>query len=377
MTKNLNLFLFFILFKFSFSNHFLLTDEDVGLRNWLKKLLISVPDAETQILSFNVTLKNLIINSITLDKIILNNITDEEGSLIGVELKLENASLHCNGDITLRGITERKGNIDIIVTNLNVTFPFKLIKNETTGLVSSVDTTGLKFVLDQKDLTIKLTGGVISIIGQTFINALKRFFLNDIIKIATNFISDIISKKLTELFAKANNLILNGSMPIPLNVSIHNISDLRKSSLIDTVSFIINDFTGVDGPLNFNKVINIITNNTGIIYLHDFYNETISFSFNVSDKNNNSLGYLEIGLKDLNITDLNTWEDINALVPNESSPYLLDSFTNLNALGINISFSIKVVLEKEGGIVTSDAELYEEAELVTRLVNNKLWDKIK
>ena len=273
MTKNLNLFLFFILFKFSFSNHFFLTDEDVGLRNWLKKLLISVPDAETQILSFNVTLKNLIINSITLDQINSTEITDGD-TLIGVQLILTNAGLHCNGDIKLKGlISEGEGNIDIIVSNLYVEFPFKLIKNETTGLVSSVDTTGLKFVLDQKDLTIKLTGGVISIIGQTFINALKRFFLNDIIKIATNFISDIISKKLTELFAKANNLILNGSMPIPLNVSIHNISDLRKSSLIDTVSFIINDFTGVEGPLNFNKVINIITNNTGIIYLHDFYNE--------------------------------------------------------------------------------------------------------
>ena len=379
MTKNLNLFLFFILFKFSFSNHFLLTDEDVGLRNWLKKLLISVPDAETQILSFNVTLKNLIINSITLDQINSTEITDGD-TLIGVQLILTNAGLHCNGDIKLKGLlTEGEGNIDITVSNLYVEFPFKLIKNETTGLVSSVDTTGLKFVLDKNDLTIKITGGVIEFITDFFINALKTFFFDEIkiINIATNFISDIISKKLTELFAKANNLILNGSMPIPLNVSIHNISDLRKSSLIDTVSFIINDFTGVDGPLNFNKVINIITNNTGIIYLHDFYNETISFSFNVSDKNNNSLGYLEIGLKDLNITDLNTWEDINALVPNETSPYLLDSFTNLNALGINISFSIKVVLEKEGGIVTSDAELYEEAELVTRLVNNKLWAQIQ
>ena len=56
---------------------------------------------------------------------------------------------------------------------------------------------------------------------------------------------------------------------------------------------------------------------------------------------------------------------------------MLDSFTNLNALGINISFLIKVVLEKEGGIVTSDAELYEEAELVTKLINNKLWAQIQ
>ena len=379
MTKYL--FLFFILIKLSLSNFFLLTDEEKGLRNWLKKLLISVPDIyrEIPVITTNITvnISNLIINSINLDKIDSEDIIEGD-SKIGVDLELTNAGLHCNGDISSKYHSiDYDGNIDVTVSNLKVIFPLKLIKDQTTGLVSSVDTSGLKIELNKNDLNIKLSGGTISKIGDFFINILKTLFLEDIIKLVTGFISDMIDEKLTELFGKANDLIVNGSMPIPLNVTTDKISDLRKSSLIDTLSFLINNFTGVDGPLNFNKLINIITNKTGIIYLHDFYNETISFSFNVTDKNNNSLGYLEIGLVDLNITDLNTWENLSALVPNKTSPYLLDSFTNLNALGINISFSIKVVLEKEGGIVTSDAELYEEAELVTRLVNNKLWAQLQ
>ena len=87
----------------------------------------------------------------------------------------------------------------------------------------------------------------------------------------------------------ANNLILSGTQKIPLNITIDKyFSDLRKSCSIDTTRFLLSNFTGaVDGPLNFNIIINYITNNTKIIYLHDFYNETILFNFNVSDKNNN------------------------------------------------------------------------------------------
>ena len=272
------LFLFFILIKLSLSNFFLLTDEEKGLRNWLKKLLISVPDIKRDIkiitTSIKVNITNLIINSINLDKIDSEYITEGE-SYIGVDLNLTNAGLHCNGDIRVKYLIDYNGNIDVSVSNLFVRFPLKLIKDQTTGLVSSVDTSGLRIQLKENDLNIKLSGGTISKIGDFFINILKNLFLEDIIKLVTGFISDMIDERLTELFGKANDLIVNGSMPIPLNVTTDKISDLRESSLIDTLSFLINNFTGVNGPLNFNKLINIISNETGKIYLHDFYKKTI------------------------------------------------------------------------------------------------------
>ena len=374
-------FIFFILLifyvhisfsKYSFSKIFK-NKNDAGLREWLKKLIISLPDFEIDFI-YNISVKNFKLDSLALD-LINSKYIYSQNKTVGLKIELNNIGLHLNSSLFINNNT---GILDLLISKLNFTLPFKLIKNQTTGLVCNVSTDGLILELDEKEVEIKVEGNSTEYqIINNLLEMFKTFLLSKLVDDSNYLISKIISTEFTNLFNMANNLILNGTQPIPLNITIDKFSDLRKSSLIDTARFLLSNFTGADGPLNFNNIINNITNNTGEIHLHDFYNETISFSFNVSDKNNNSLGYLEIGLKDLNITDLNTWEDINALVPNETSPYLLDSFTNLNALGINISFSIKVVLEKEGGIVTSDAELYEEAELVTRLVNNKLWAQIQ
>ena len=358
--------------NYSFSNFFK-NKNDAGLREWLKKLIISLPDFEFEFY-YNISVKNLRLDSIALD-LINSKYIYSENKTVGLKLELNNIGLHLNSSLYINNNT---GMLDLLVSKLNFTLPFKLIKNQTTGLVCNVSTDGLIIDLEESYVEIKVEGNSTEYkIINNLLYLFKKVLLQKLVDDSNYLISKIISSEFTELFNKANNLILNGTQPIPLNITFDKFSDLRKSSLIDTTRFLLNNFTGADGPLNFNNIINNITNNTGIIYLHDFYNDTILFSFNVTDKNNNSLGYLEIGLKDLNISDLNTWEDINALIPNKTSPYLLDSFTNLNALGINISFSIKVVLEKEGGIVTSDAELYEEAELVTRLVNNKLWAQLQ
>ena len=327
--------------NYSFSNFFK-NKNDAGLREWLKKLIISLPDFEFEFY-YNISVKNLRLDSIALD-LINSKYIYSENKTVGLKLELNNIGLHLNSSLYINNNT---GMLDLLVSKLNFTLPFKLIKNQTTGLVCNVSTDGLIIELEERDVEIKVEGNSTEYkIINNLLYLFKKVLLQKLVDDSNYLISKIISSEFTELFNKANNLILNGTQPIPLNITFDKFSDLRKSSLIDTTRFLLNNFTGADGPLNFNNIINNITNNTGIIYLHDFYNDTILFSFNVTDKNNNSLGYLEIGLKDLNISDLNTWEDINALVPNKTSPYLLDSFTNLNALGINISFSIKVVLEK-------------------------------
>ena len=231
--------------------------------------------------------------------------------------------------------------------------------------------------IEKEDLTINIKGSGISGIMSLFQDFIKNILIKYLMGYIQNAISDLIDPKFTELFGKANDLILNGAHPIPLNVTIESPVDLRKSSVIDAIRFILDHFTGADGPLSFNHLFSIISNDTGILYLHEFYNESILFDFNVSDSKNNSLGNIELGILDLNITGLNTWQTFQALIPNDSSPVYLDSFTHLKSLGINLTFSIKVTLEKKSGIVTSDAILYEEADLVTKLVENKLWAQLQ
>ncbi len=48
--------------------------------------------------------------------------------------------------------------LDLLVSKLNFTFPFKLIKNQTIDLVYNVSTDSLIMELDEKDVEIKVEG---------------------------------------------------------------------------------------------------------------------------------------------------------------------------------------------------------------------------
>ena len=352
--------------------------EDTGLRKWLEKLVVNVPTVSfKRDLIGNITLSNLVIDSILLGGLqteTLYNKTEKTG----ISLSISNIGFHVFGNYKItESLLGGEGTIEIKAINVDCIFPFKLIKNYTNGLIQEVDTSGLTVNIEKEDLTINIKGSGISGIMSLFQDFIKNILIKYLMGYIQNAISDLIDPKFTELFGKANDLILNGAHPIPLNVTIESPVDLRKSSVIDAIRFILDHFTGADGPLSFNHLFSIISNDTGILYLHEFYNESILFDFNVSDSKNNSLGNIELGILDLNITGLNTWQTFQALIPNDSSPVYLDSFTHLKSLGINLTFSIKVTLEKKSGIVTSDAILYEEADLVTKLVENKLWAQLQ
>ena len=276
MKTSLTFFIVLIFFinitysNYSFSNIFK-NKNDAGLREWLKKLIISLPDFEFEFY-YKISVTNLRLDSIALD-LINSKYIYSENKTVGLKLELNNIGLHLNSSLYINNNT---GMLDLLVSKLNFTLPFKLIKNQTTGLVCNVSTDGLIIELDEKDVEIKVEGNSTEYkIINNLLYLFKKVLLQKIVDDSNYLISKIISSEFTELFNKANNLILNGTQPIPLNITYDKFSDLRKSSLIDTTRFLLNNFTGADGPLNFNNIINNITKNTGIIYLHDFYNETI------------------------------------------------------------------------------------------------------
>ena len=342
-------------------------EKDGGLRGWLKKLVINIPEKDVD----GVKMKN-----ITIDNILLGSITTKKEN-DGINLSINDIGIHMNCSIS-----RTLGNdltVDIAAQTVYSTIPLKLNKNPNNGLVESVSTKGLKLNINDKNkITISFPGHkTLDNFMKFIIELIKATIFNNILDMVSNMVSELIDNKLTELFHKANDLILNGSEPIPLNVSIQKPVDLRNSSVIDVIGFLLSKFTGANGPLSFNHLFSIISNGTGEIHLHDFYNQSILFNFNISDKDDNFLGNVEFGILDLNLTGLNTWGEFNALIPNQSSPVKLDTNTYLEVLGINLSFSIKVTLEKESGIVTSDAVLYEEAILSTKLINNSLWGQMQ
>ena len=99
------------------------------------------------------------------------------------------------------------------------------------------------------------------------------------------------NEKLTEAFTMVNYIISKGFQPDKLNISLNknDLGDIRNSSIIGSFAFLINNIIGTEGPFTINSIINLLTNNTGLINLKTLYDKNIQFEFNITDKNNNSL----------------------------------------------------------------------------------------
>ena len=376
MKKLILLFLLFISifpissnpFQFDFKKKL---NEDVGLSDWLKNLIIQLNDIEIADIPF---VGKLILKNLTIERILLSGIKTkpiiEKNQKTGLNITFDGIGIKLFGNLKIK---DAEGIVEANTTGLNILLPFKLIKNESSGLISNVTTKGLEIIIDKKQTNVHIDGdGAIPKIADFLMNYFKDYIFDIIMNQVKDPFSNLIDSQFDKLFAMANNLILNGSKPIPLISATKKPVDLRKSSIIDSVRFLLDHFTGVDGPLSFNHLFSIISNGTGEIHLHEYYDKKIKFNFNVSDTNNNTLGNIEIGLHDLNLSGLNTWTGFQALIPNELNPIRLDSFTNLSELVINITFSVKVILQNYSKIVSSDSALYEEANLHVNLTNNTL-----
>ena len=237
----------------------------------------------------NQSIKNLTLYEISLDKI---NTTSPKtiDNKIGVTISIQNAELNAKGILTITSPKEFIGHI----SNLNVQLPFYLVRNPENGLVSEVDTSGFNIDLDNIKIDIEIDMILKDLVVNLLVGILKLIKTSVIEK---NLI-DKMNEKFGELFQKVNDIILNGVEPKTLNVVIKEQDrlDLKKSSIISAEGYLLNNLTGVEGPLSLNNLVNIITYDTGIVHLHEFYNHSIYFNFNLTNKDNSYLGKFEIGL---------------------------------------------------------------------------------
>ena len=363
---NLNISIYTLSFQdFIFDNIFpsKRNPDDLNLREWLNKLVIDLPNDlirnETKGYIENLTIYNISLESMYAER------GKPRDNKTGVNITFRNAGLNIKGKYIL---TEPK---DFLakVASVSILLPFYVGKNES-GLITEVDTSGFNIDLDhvQIELDLDMSDVIRNIIIGILKIVLKLIKTNVIEK---NLIKTM-NEKLVEAFEIVNHIILNGVQPDKLNITINktDIADIRKSSIIGSVAYLLSNLTGADGPLSLNNIINIFTNDTGIIHLKKIYDKEIMFDFNITDKDNNSLGNFEIYLDDLNVSGLNTWRDFNALEPYD--PLQLLTYTNLDTLTINITFSLRIKLDNTSKLVQNKTILYEKAQLRTNLVNNKL-----
>ena len=336
-----------------------------NLKEWLNQLVVDIP---------NELMENLtqgLVDSITLYNLNLENINTTSPEVldnkIGINISVTNIELSITGMLRLFELNKQ---LNVNVSRISILLPINLIRDSENGLISKVDTSGLNIDLDKMEIELDLQLG--DLIRSIIINVIKEVLLTLKSSIIEDTLIELMNTKIGELFQKANDMILDGVEPTKLNISLkdEDISDIKKSALINAVGFLLNKLIGVDGPLNINKLVNIITQNTGIIQLHEFYNKSINFEFNLTDKNDTSLGNIGICLEDLNISGLNTWKNFTALEPYDK--ILLYSYTYLKNLTIDIIISIKMKLNTASGLKANEKTLYEKIYLRGNLINNKL-----
>ena len=336
-----------------------------NLKEWLNHLVIEIPNE----LLDNTT--HGILDNITLYDINLDNINTSSHEVLDNKIRfnisITNIETSVKGILTLFALDKT---LSAHISRIGIFLPINLTVDNETGLISEIDTNGLNIDLDSLEIEINLK--ISDLMKDIIISVLKEVLLTIKENILEDTLKELMNLKIGELFQKANDFILNGVEPKQLNITLkeEDIADIRKSSLISAVGYFFNKLIGADGPLDINSLVNIITRDTGIIQLHEFYNKSIHFELNITDKNDTSLGYLDIGLEDLNISGLNTFKNFTILEPYDK--ILLYSNTYLQNLTIDIIISLKMKLDTISGFKGNETILYEKAYLRTNLINNTL-----
>ena len=163
-----------------------------------------------------------------------------------------------------------------------------------------MDISGFTIDIDNAKIELDLdTSEIIRNIIVWILKAILQLIKKDIME---KNITKTLNDKIMELFKFVNDIILGKVEPEELNILINDSDrvNLKNSLILGSVAYVLSNLTGANGRLSINDLVNIFTNDTGFIRLKNLYNKDIHFEFNLTNKNNISLGNLEFYLNDLN-----------------------------------------------------------------------------
>jgi hypothetical protein len=199
---------------------------------------------------------------------------------IGVEITLRNAGINIKGKYIF--LSPDVKNFLAEISSLTVKLPFYLVKNES-GLITAVNTTG--FTIDLENAQIELYLDTSDIIRNIVLGILKGVLKLIKSNVLEKNMIKIMNEKLENMFEIINNIIINRVEPNKLNILMNEteLADVRNSSILGSLAYLLSNITGANGPLSLNELVNIFTNNTGIINLKNIYkkNENNFIFFNL------------------------------------------------------------------------------------------------
>ena len=356
---------------------FVRDSEECDFNCWIEHLNISINNISTTVdilgLSYDLSIYNFLIYGISLDELKATFYPNPDKIEDGIKI-MATFGASFQGNIHLdRTAVHQGANFSGTATGVNFSIVLNFVKNSD-GFIETVVAPSDQCSASIDDLTASIHADstfwdlIINVLEPIIVSLLK----SEIQPLLCDTLPNIIGDEFTIMFSSVNQVIynyLNDTSPIHIDIG-EGMSDLRKSILIDFARFLLTNFTGIDGPLSVNTIINKISNNTGILSLSEVMNyfsvtTPISFSGFVETLN----ATFNMTLIDLNVSGLNTWKDFTFIEP--ISEYILDTHTSMDTLGVNLTFEINV--SADGSVVTTgDVYLTEQADLYIMLDNNSM-----
>ncbi|EAX89982.1 hypothetical protein TVAG_124530 [Trichomonas vaginalis G3] len=358
-----------------------LGEEQCDFKCWIRKLNISIDGFSTETsflgIKYEIDINNIKVYGMDLSYLDSEFYPDPHIVQNGLEFEFD---LQASSDFTLvisTGSTKLvNAAIHATITEVDAQIGLDFIKDEF-GLIKAVISPEDRCSIKMN--SIKLEAHFSSAIEQKIFDLLDGFIENQLKQrigpIVCTQTHDLIGTEITQAFESANKIIrpyLNGTSPIVIPID-PDMSDLRKSDIVDVLRLVLTNFTGTNGPLNLNALVNRFTNGMGKINLAqilNYFNSTKPLEISAPIPNLNTT--LNLTLLDLNLSGLNTWQDFTILEP--ESEYILDTHTGMDALGINLTFMINVSFNGTT-ISTGDSYLSEIGDLDLYITKNKMMMK--
>eukprot|EP01127_Copromyxa_protea_P017743 TRINITY_DN5453_c0_g1_i1.p1 TRINITY_DN5453_c0_g1~~TRINITY_DN5453_c0_g1_i1.p1 ORF type:complete len:1061 (+),score=251.87 TRINITY_DN5453_c0_g1_i1:40-3222(+) len=346
-----------------------ISEEKCGLNCWLESLVVQIPD-----MKINKNGAEIDITNFTCFKFFIGAISSSLPTPTSIQGDIQNVHVDCTGNWALSwSIVSGSGGIVANATMNDLGIVLDLVKSEN-GLVNHSQVTSCNSKLSL-DATFEGSGAVEKVAEWLF-PYVKSYLISEIESLVCEEIKNVAGTNLTALLNDVNADLLpymHGEIqPILPIISLDAIS-LQNNSVVTLLNYILNDVVGANGDLGINKIVNTLTENSdGAVFITPEKIQNFTKGYNISVPLDfqfpiGELAKITIIFEGLNITGLNTWQDVKFFVP--VGEHVLSTLTNLSRLDINLTIGVK--LSESTGPVSAKS-LEEQVTFSLSMHNNTL-----
>jgi len=329
-------------------------NDTCDLQCWLNSLVIHIPDQSFEAAGFNVTLSNIYCMNITLDGMDSYLVPP-----VGIDFYAYGLGLNCTMDWSYYEVVipsiKGHGTATAVVSDSSLNVTMQLLVGSD-GLAYAANLTSCDAHIHVDSVTI--TGSILADLLSIIINAISSLLESELETVICDELTTLVNTNLTAVLVQIDQAIkpyLVTPTPAPAPpVPATGMTDLMTSPMITFIDDLVNNFFG---PQGINNVVNFLTNSTGAFSLDNL--EKFNYTLNVT-----GVGNVTFGLISVNVSDLNSWDMIEAMVP--ISKYSLWTRTGMSQLKFAIEFFVNVSLDN------SPVSLYETGVFSADLKDNVL-----